>query len=45
MQFDETCKLIEFKEFHKNTHHEGGESGQGDSEEEDEGHRGGGQRV
>ncbi len=46
MDVAETCTLVEFKEHHKNTHHEGGTSGNGedDGDEDDEGH-GGGQRV
>ena len=44
MDTTETCALIDFKEFHKNTHHEGGTSGNGDDEEEEEDSRGG-QRV
>jgi len=44
MDVVETCELKEFKEHHRNTHHEGGTQGN-DSEEEDEGHGHGGQRV
>ena len=40
MDVAETCQLLEFKEQHKNTHHEGGTSGN-DSEEEDDDPRGG----
>ena len=40
MNVAETCTLIEFKEAHRNTHHEGGTSGN-DSEEEEEDPRGG----
>ena len=42
MNVSETCKLIEFKDFHKNTHHEGGTHGQGgESDDEDDDPRGG----
>jgi len=38
---EETVKLQTFTESHKNTHHEGGTSGAGDSDDEDEeGHQG-----
>ncbi len=36
MEVAETCKLIPFKDHHRNTHHEGGQEGNG-SDEEDEG--------
>jgi len=35
MEVAETCKIIDFKEHHKNTHHEGGASGNGDEDPED----------
>ena len=35
MDVAETCNLLEFKEAHRNTHHEGGTTGN-DSEEEEE---------
>lgn len=44
LEADESVTLTDFKDTHKNTHHEGGTSGAGDSDdEEEEGH--GGQRV
>lgn len=43
MDVAETCNLIEFKEFHRNTHHEGGTEGNNSDEEEDDAR--GGQRV
>lgn len=43
MDVAETCNLIEFKEYHRNIHAEGGQEGN-DSEEDDDG-RGGAQRV
>lgn len=42
MEVAETCGMIEFKDFHRNTHHEGGQEGNG-SDEEGEGHGQGGQ--
>jgi len=36
MDVSETCSLIEFKEFHKNTHHEGGTEGNDHDEHEDD---------
>jgi len=44
MDVAETCNLLEFKELHRNTHHEGGTQGN-DSEEEEDGGNQGGQRV
>jgi len=44
MDVAETVSLIDFKEYHRNTHHEGGTEGNGSDEEDDEG-RAGGQRV
>lgn len=44
MDVSETCSLIDFKEWHRNTHHEGGQEGNG-SDEEEEGGRGGAQQV
>jgi hypothetical protein len=44
MDVAETCTMIAFKEHHRNTHHEGGQEGNG-SDEEEEGHGHGGQRV
>jgi DnaJ family protein A protein 2 len=46
METSETINLQDFTEGHKNTHHEGGTSGQGDDDEDDddEGH-GHGQKV
>ena len=42
MEVAETCTLLPFKEHHKNTHAEGGQEGNGGSDEEgDEGHGGG----
>ena len=38
MEVAETCQMLEFKEHHKNTHHEGGTLGNNSDEEEDEGH-------
>ena len=38
MSAEETCKLEEFQEQHKNTHHEGGQRGQYDDEDDDEDH-------
>jgi len=43
MDVAETCSMIEYKEFHKNTHHEGGNEGNGSDEEEEDPR--GGQRV
>jgi DnaJ family protein A protein 2 len=40
MDATETCNLIEFKEHHKNAHHEGGEGGNGSDEEGEEGGHG-----
>jgi DnaJ family protein A protein 2 len=45
MEVTETCTLIEFKEFHRNTHHEGGQEGNGNGSDEEEGESGGQQRV
>ena len=47
MDIAETCTLKPFTEEHKNTHHEGGKTGQGssDNEEEEDGEGRGGQRV
>ena len=47
MEVAETCNMIEYKEFHRNTHHEGGqEGGHGSDEEGEDGHgHGGRQRV
>ena len=47
MEVAETCNIIDYKEFHRNTHHEGGQEGNGNgSDEEGEGHgHGGRQRV
>jgi len=36
MDVSETCSLIEFKEYHKNTHHEGGTEGNDHDEHEDD---------
>ena len=36
MDVAETVNLIEFKEFHRNTHHEGGTEGNNSDEEEDD---------
>ena len=45
MDVAETCFLIDYKEFHKNTHHEGGDRGNGSDDDDDgEGHQHG-QRV
>jgi len=44
MDVAETCDLIEFKEHHRNAHHEGGNEGNNSDEDEDE-HMGHGQRV
>ena len=44
MTTQETVKLIKFKEYHRNTHHEGGNEGN-DSEGDDEDDPRGGQRV
>lgn len=44
MEVAETVQMITFKEHHKNTHHEGGQEGGSDEEDEHEGH-GRGQRV
>ena len=44
MEVAETCTMIAFKDHHRNTHHEGGQEGNG-SDEEEEGHGQGGQRV
>lgn len=45
MEVSEVCKVVDFKEHHRNTHAEGGHEGNG-SEDEDEEHGGqGGQRV
>jgi len=45
MEVAETCNMIAYKEYHRNTHHEGGQEGNGGSDEEgEEGHHGG-QRV
>lgn len=45
MDVAETCVMQPFKEFHRNTHHEGGQEGN-NSDEEEEGHgQGRGQRV
>ena len=47
MEVSETVSMIEFKDFHRNTHHEGGQEGNGNgSDEEGDGAgHGGGQRV
>jgi DnaJ family protein A protein 2 len=46
MEVAETVSLIAFKEHQKNTHHEGGQEGGSDEDEDHEGHGGhGGQRV
>jgi DnaJ family protein A protein 2 len=47
MEVAETCHMIQYKEFHRNTHHEGGQEGGHNSDEEgEEGHgHGGRQRV
>jgi hypothetical protein len=45
MDAAETCPLTEFKEHHRNTHHEGGTSGNGEDDEEEEGEGRGGQQV
>lgn len=47
MEVAETCHMIEFKDYHRNTHHEGGQEGNGNgSDEEGEGAgHGGAQRV
>lgn len=44
MEVAETCSMIPFKDHHRNTHHEGGQEGNG-SDEEEEGNGQGGQRV
>ena len=45
MEVAENATMIAFKDYHRNTHHEGGQEGNG-SDEEEEGHgHGGGQRV
>jgi hypothetical protein len=44
MEVSETCPLIEYKEFHRNTHHEGGNEGNNSEGEEDQEEKGG-QRV
>mmetsp|Transcript_22421 Transcript_22421/g.16913 ORF Transcript_22421/g.16913 Transcript_22421/m.16913 type:complete len:157 (+) Transcript_22421:801-1271(+) len=36
MEVEEVCELVDVKEEHKNLHHEGGATGQGDDEEEEE---------
>ena len=41
MDVSETCQLLEFKEQHKNTHHEGGTSGNDSDEDMDDDARGG----
>lgn len=41
----ETCELKAFHESHRNTHHQGGTEGHGDSEDEDEDGHHHGQRV
>jgi hypothetical protein len=43
MDVAETCNLIEYKEFQRNTHHEGGTEGNASDEEEEDTR--GGQRV
>lgn len=47
MEVSETVSMIEFKDYHRNTHHEGGQEGNGNgSDEEGDGAgHGGGQRV
>ena len=40
MNIDEVCKIVDFKEEHKNIHHEGGEKGNNSDEEEDDAFRG-----
>jgi hypothetical protein len=45
MDVAETCHIIEFKEHHRNTHHEGGHEGNESGEEDEEGHGHGGQKV
>ena len=45
MEVTETCNMIAFKDYHRNTHHEGGQEGNGSDEEEDGHGHGGGQRV
>jgi len=37
MDVAETCNLMEFKEWHKNTHHEGGNEGNDSDDENGEG--------
>ena len=47
MEVAETCNLVAFKEIHRNKHHEGGDEGNGNSDEENEDSEGGqgGQKV
>lgn len=43
-EVSETCTLKQFEEFHRNTHHQGGNEGNDSEEDEDDGHPHG-QRV
>ena len=45
MDVAETCNLIEFKEHHRNTHHEGGQEGNNSGDEDEDGEGRGGQKV
>ena len=45
MDIAETCLLIEYKDEHKNVHHEGGQGGNDSGEEEDDARGRGGQPV
>jgi hypothetical protein len=45
MEIAETCNLQEFKEQHRNTHHEGGTQGNNSDGEEDEDGHGHGTKV
>lgn len=45
MEVAETCSMLPFKEHHRNTHHEGGQEGNGSDDEEGESEGRGGQRV
>ena len=41
MDVAETCNIIDYKEYHKNTHHEGGNEGNESDDENGEEGRGG----